>query len=186
MKMRKSFRSRLVKRLYGNTHKRKRLLLLATYISTTSFTVLIGGLIAIFVLFAVLSPFLPDPNKLAQRNTELSTKILDRNGKVLFELYGDENRTLVKYDEVSHHLVNATLATEDRTFFEHSGFAFFGIVRAVFNRLRGQGLQGGSTITQQVVKNTLLSSERTLPRKIKEFILSLEIENKYTKEEILH
>ena len=181
----RSFRERLIKRLYLNRARKRKILVYSTFIATSSFFLLIIGIVGMFILFAVISPFLPNPNRLRQRNTELSTRITDKNGKTLFEVYGEKNRTLAKFSEVSPNLINATLATEDSTFYEHKGFYLVGIVRAVFNRLRGQGLQGGSTITQQVVKNTLLSQERTLWRKVKEFILSLEIENKYTKEEIL-
>lgn len=170
---------------YRAKTRRRKFLIMASYLATTSLTLLVVGLVGTFIMFAALAPFLPDPNKLKDRNTELSTRIMDRNGKVLFELHGDKNRTLVKVSEINPNLINATLATEDATFYEHSGFYVIGVVRGVVNKFRGQGLQGGSTITQQVVKNTLLSQERTLSRKIKEFILALEIENKYSKEDIL-
>ncbi|MBI4091246.1 penicillin-binding protein, partial [candidate division WWE3 bacterium] len=183
--MQNAFKKRLASWHYYSHSKKKKALRLATFFATTAFTFVLFGVIGFFVILALISPFLPDPNKLSEPNTQLSSRITDRSGKVLFELYAEENRTLVKFDEVSTDLVNATLAAEDATFYEHKGFYVLGVVRAVFNRLRGQGLQGGSTITQQVVKNTLLSSERTLPRKIKEFVLSLQIENKYSKEQIL-
>lgn len=183
--MKYQFRSRLVPKLKGLTSKKRKLLRIATFLATSTFTLLLVGIIGMFVLFAMLSPFLPDPNKLKERDSELSTKIMDRNGQILYEVYGEKNRTLIKFSEVSKDLVNATLSAEDSTFYEHQGFYVLGVVRAVWNRLKGQGLQGGSTITQQVVKNTLLSQERTLPRKIKEFVLALQIENRFSKEEIL-
>lgn len=164
---------------------RRKLLVVATYLATTTLTLLVVGIIASIFVFAAISPFLPDPNKLTDRVKDLSTRITDRNGKVLYEVFAEKNRTLVKYEDLDVDLLNATLATEDATFYQHNGFYLAGILRAVVNRVRGQGLQGGSTITQQVVKNTLLSQERTLSRKIKEFVLSLQIENRYSKEEIL-
>lgn len=183
--MRKTFRDKFVSKFYISRARKKKILVVSTYLATLSFIFLVVGIGSMFVLFAVLSPFLPDPNRLSDRSTELSTRIADRNGKILYEVYGEKNRTLVKFSDISPNLVNATLATEDATFYEHRGFYALGIVRAIRNKLLGRGTQGASTITQQVVKNTLLSPERTFWRKIKEFILSLQIENKYSKEEIL-
>jgi len=152
-------------------------------------TILSGMVIAaIIVLFAVFiwySKDLPDPNKLSSRGNESGTKIVDRNNQPIFELYGDKNRVLIEIDQIDPKLLHATLATEDAEFYRHSGFSLRGMARAIRNTLFGEGLQGGSTITQQVVKNALLTQDRTIDRKIKELILSLQIESRYNKDEIL-
>jgi len=115
-----------------------------------------------------------------------STIIYDREGNVLYTIHGEENRKEIPLNEIPKHLVNATIAIEDDQFFEHYGFDIGGIVKAIFAEYLGIGKRrGGSTITQQLVKNTLLSSERSLTRKVKELILSIQIERIYTKNEIL-
>lgn len=143
------------------------------------------GIVFVIGLFAYYSRFLPNPNTLLERSEELSTKLYDRSGTPIFEVYGDKNRILITLDEVSPELVSATLATEDATFYQHQGYSPKAMVRAFINTAFGEGLQGGSTLTQQVVKNTLLTQDRTLVRKIKEFILSLQLENNYEKEQII-
>lgn len=142
-------------------------------------------IVLLFAIFIFYSKDLPDPNKLSAKGNETGTKIFDRNDKPIFELYGDKNRVLIKLEEVPEKIIQATLATEDAEFYVHSGFSFRGMARAIKNTLTGEGLQGGSTLTQQVVKNSLLTQDRTIDRKIKELILSLQIENKYNKDEIL-
>jgi penicillin-binding protein 1C len=162
----------------------KKLEILNSFISilTIGVTILIVGILGIFVIYA---KDLPDPNRLSSKGNESGTKLLDKNDKVIFELYGDKNRVLIQLNQVPEDVIKATLATEDAEFYRHSGFSLRGMARAVRNTITGQGLQGGSTITQQVVKNSLLSQERTIDRKIKELILSLQIESKYTKDDIL-
>lgn len=155
-----------------------------------STTLLFFSLIALIVLtffaFIIFAKDLPSPNKLSARDASLSTKILDRNGKLLYDIYGDSNRALVKWDQLPPYVKQATISIEDKNFYKHSGFSITGILRSVFNLFLFRQIEGGgSTITQQVVKNTLLSPEQTLTRKIKEFILSIQVERKYTKDEIL-
>ncbi len=160
-------------------------LLIATYAASfTLFAILFGTIFAI-VTVAYFARDLPNPNALLDREEELSTLIFDKNGKPIYEVFGEKNRSLVKIDQVSPHLQHATLATEDSDFYHHKGFDFLAYARAIKNTIFGQGLQGGSTLTQQVIKNTLLSQERTITRKIKELILALQLENKYSKDEIL-
>ncbi len=143
---------------------------------------------ALFILFLVLIPFftfnLPSPDKVVRREG-FSTKILDRNGEVLYDIFQDKRRTPVSLDEVPLYLRQATVAIEDKNFYKHKGFDVTGYLRAIFNIVVRGKLQGGSTLTQQLVKNTLLTSERTIFRKIREFILAVQIERKYTKDEIL-
>ena len=154
-------------------------------ITTLVFFSLIGLIIFTVFSFIVFAKDLPSPYKLTARDASLSTKIYDRNGKLLYDIFGEKNRALVKWNELPSYVKEATIAIEDKDFYEHRGFSPVGIGRAVFNILIFHKLQGGSTITQQVVKNSLLSPERTITRKIKEFILAIQVERKYTKDEIL-
>lgn len=140
-------------------------------------------------LFGWYAKDLPTPNKINSRFAAQTTQIFDRNGKLLYEMHGDKNRILVEFDEIPDNIKQATIAVEDKNFYKHVGFAPLRIVRAtiynIFERATGTNLQGGSTITQQFVKNALLSPEQTFGRKIKELILSMEIEAMYSKDDIL-
>ena len=130
---------------------------------------------------------LPDFASFEQRKVAESTKIYDRTGKILlFDVHKDIKRTVVPLDEISRHMKNATIAIEDSEFYEHHGIKITAIVRAFFvNLLAGETIQGGSTITQQAIKNTLLSNERRLTRKIKEAVLAIKLERVLSKDEIL-
>lgn len=129
---------------------------------------------------------LPSPLDLTRKDQIVSTRILDRNGKLLYQIYEDENRTLVSLNKIPPHVIQATIAIEDKNFYHHHGFSIQGIVRAFFsNATSDDSLQGGSTITQQLVKNRLLTSERTLKRKIRELLLAILVEGTYSKDEIL-
>src|SRR3989344_1690966 len=144
---------------------------------------------AIFLIgaFAWYSRDLPDPYKIMDRSVALTTKIYDRTGQtLLYELHGPESRTLVSVQDIPKHVINATIAIEDKNFYKHSGISIWGIIRGqIMPRLQGKRAQGGSTLTQQFVKNAILTNERRLSRKIKEWILSYQIEKKFNKEEIL-
>ncbi|MCX6744255.1 MAG: transglycosylase domain-containing protein [Candidatus Parcubacteria bacterium] len=148
--------------------------------------VLLGG---IFFVGAVAwySHDLPNPDKVIDRVISESTKIYDRKGEtLLWEIHGDEKRTVIELDQISDYIVKATLAAEDRHFYEHHGINFFSIIQGVIlDPLRGKGFRGGSTLTQQFVKNAILTNERSVSRKIKEWILSYQIERKFTKDQIL-
>ncbi|MCR4263133.1 MAG: penicillin-binding protein [Candidatus Roizmanbacteria bacterium] len=135
--------------------------------------------------YTILSQDLPHPQLLTKRDIPLTTKIYDRNGELLYEIYADQNRTSVALDELPDHFINATIAVEDQGFYYHQGFSPRGIVRAAYSTLVNDELQGGSTITQQLVRSALLTHEITLTRKIRELILSIWTEQLYTKEEIL-
>lgn len=128
---------------------------------------------------------LPSPERLTSDPLPQTTKILDRNGTLLYKIYGRQNRTWITLDEIPQSVIDATLSIEDRNFYNHSGFSFTGIARAAIAQARGESLQGGSTLTQQLIKNTLLTPERTWSRKIKEFILAIETEKRYSKDQIL-
>jgi len=137
-----------------------------------------------FILIPILSLTLPAPDNI-ERAEGFSTKILDRNGEVLYDIYTDQRRTPVQFEDIPDYLKQATIAVEDKNFYHHQGFDFLGLLRGL-SRFFTQGrAQGGSTLTQQVVKNVLLSPERTVTRKLREFILALQVESRYSKDEIL-
>lgn len=163
---------------------KKRLVTLTTLASAVLIFMVVG-LFGTVIVFAYFSRELPNPNRLLERSFELSTRFYDRNDKLLYEVFGDKNRTLIKLEEVNPYVTYATLSTEDSEFYLHKGYSIRGMLRALRNTLTGEGLQGGSTLTQQVIKNTLLTQDRTIVRKIKEFILSLQLENRYSKDEII-
>lgn len=128
---------------------------------------------------------LPSPLELVQKEQIITTRILDRNGNLLFRIYKDENRTLIPLEQIPQHMINATVAIEDKTFYDHHGFSIQGIFRALVKNIQENELQGGSTLTQQLVKNRLLNSEKTLRRKARELLLAVLVESTYSKDEIL-
>jgi len=128
---------------------------------------------------------LPNPSMLSRRDLAVSTQILDRNGALLYEIYADQNRTPLPLSQIPKHVKQATIAIEDRDFYTHNGFSVKGITRAATEIALNHRMQGGSTITQQLVKSALLSPEVTIVRKIKELILAFWAERMYTKDEIL-
>lgn len=147
----------------------------------------LGTLVAFLFLVLVMPLFafnLPSPDKIV-RKEGFSTKIYDRNGVLLYDIFANQKRTPVPLEEVPEYLKQATIAIEDKNFYKHGGYDPTGILRAAWNITVHRKLQGGSTLTQQLVKNVLLSSERTLPRKIREFVLAIQIERKYEKDQIL-
>ena len=146
----------------------------------------LGTLSLILLLFAWFAKDLPSPNKINSRLLAESTKIFDREGNLIYEVHGEKNRTLISFDEMPKSIKDATVTIEDKDFYKNRGFSIRGIARAFFYNLTHKDkIQGGSGITQQFVKNALLSPERTISRKIKELILSIEIEIVYSKNDIL-
>lgn len=143
--------------------------------------------IFMFGAFAWYSRDLPDPNKIIDRSVIQSTKIYDKTGEhLLYDLHGTQQRTLIEINTLPDYVINATISIEDKNFYKHSGISILSIIRAqIVPRLQGKRAQGGSTLTQQFVKNAILTNERSLGRKIKEWILSYKIEQKYSKKEIL-
>jgi 1A family penicillin-binding protein len=143
--------------------------------------------LAIFVgivvfMFAWFAKDLPTPGKIKTLVSESSTRLFDRNNNPLYTISGEKKRILIEEKDIPEHVKEATIALEDKDFYHHLGFDFNGLVRAVvYGGQRG----GGSTITQQFVKNALLTSERTLVRKAKEIILAVEMEVLFTKDQIL-
>lgn len=147
----------------------------------------IFSLIFIFLplLFLIFLQNLPNPKSLSIREIAQTTKIYDRNGILLYQIYANENRTVVPLSLVPKDLINATIAVEDKDFYKNPGFDINAIVRAAVADFSGKPIQGGSTITQQLIKSTLLSPEVSIERKIKELILAFWAEKIYTKDEIL-
>lgn len=155
----------------------------------TSFIRNLGAVILIlsllFAFYFLLLKDLPQPDKLITREQIISTKIYDRHGQLLYKIYRNQNRTLVDLDKIPLVLQQATIAIEDGDFYSHQGFTVKGILRAAYNNLFKGTLQGGSTITQQLVKFALLTPEKTLIRKVKELILAIQVEAHFSKNEIL-
>jgi penicillin-binding protein 1C len=111
--------------------------------------------------------------------------IFDRHGRHIYDIYESENRFPVSLSDVSPHLVHAIIATEDQTYYSHHGFSPKAIIRATIHNITQDTLQGGSTITQQLVKNKLLSNTKSIARKVEEIYLSFVLETQYTKDQIL-
>lgn len=146
----------------------------------------IAGTMLLVILFMWLSRNLPNPNQLSEREVAQSTKIYDRTGEeILYEIHGEEERTLVTIDEIPDHVEWAVIAMEDRDFYNHGGFSIWAIARSLFKMIFAGGRGSGSTLTQQLVKNAILTNERSINRKVKELMLSYKIELKYSKKEIL-
>ena len=145
----------------------------------------VAGLVLMVGMFFWYSRGLPDPENVL-RKTGFSSVILDRKGEeVLFDVYTDENRKFTPLEEMPEYLKQATIAVEDKDFYEHQGFDLLGMVRGVSRLFTRGRAQGGSTLTQQLVKNVLLTTERRISRKVREFVLSVRIESRFEKDEIL-
>lgn len=152
---------------------------------------IIGTILLLIVLFIValyltFGRDLPDVSKLKDMNFAETTHIYDRNGHELYRIFGSENREYVKLADISSYIIHGTIAIEDKNFYHHFGFDPIGILRAQLKNIQEESIsQGASTITQQLAKNIFLSPERTYDRKIKELLLSLEIEWYFDKDDIL-
>jgi len=147
---------------------------------------LIAGIIIVPILFVWYSRDLPTPGKLVTSKYSDATRIYDRNQELLYSVYQDENRTYVKLADIPQYLRQGTISIEDKDFYKNKGFSVFGIFRAFARSLlAGRIAGGGSTITQQLVKNVLLTNQQVLSRKIKELILSIQVDNKFSKDQIL-
>ncbi len=147
--------------------------------------IFIGTVFSLSVV-AKYSAELPNPEEPFERGQDLTSYVYDRNGKELYKIHGDENRDIVNIEDVPLEAQWAFLAAEDVDFYTHKGVDLGGLVKAgMYEVFKIGEPRGGSTITQQMIKNTVLTTERTYERKIKEIILSLRIEQKYDKEEVL-
>ncbi|MDP2708808.1 MAG: penicillin-binding protein [bacterium] len=149
-----------------------------------------SGALAFFIFclagYLWLSHDLPDPNRLIERQVAQSTKIYDRAGQtVLYEIHGDEKRTMISLSDIPEDLKNATIAIEDKDFYKHGGFSVWAIFRTIVTDVLFGKRAGASTLTQQFIKNAILSNEKTLTRKFREIILAYRLEKKFSKDEIL-
>jgi len=143
--------------------------------------------ISALFLFIFYAKDLPRPEKFTEKQFVQSTKIYDRQGQVLlYEIYGEEKRTLVSLSVVPEYLKQAVIATEDANFYRHFGIDFKGIMRSILINFKlKEPIYGGSTIPQQLIRSTFFSTEKTAQRKIREIVLALELDRRYSKEQIL-
>lgn len=177
------------KKKLGRPQKKKINIPLGTFFYKVKFFIF-GSIFSFIFLFLPLLVFvfasdLPNPYSLTANVLPKTTKIYDRNGKLLYEIYANQNRTVVKLQDIPKTLHQATIAIEDKDFYNHPGFDLRGITRAAIRNIQNDELQGGSTITQQLIKAAYLSPAPTLQRKIKELVLAFWAERVYTKDEIL-
>lgn len=158
------------------------------YVVAILLALFFAGVVSAAIVFAWLAKDLPDPDNIRFRQLPQTTKIFDRSGEnILYEVHGDQKRTIVELDQMSPHVINATIAAEDKDFYNHKGFSIRGFARAMLKNLMRGDLrgEGGSTITQQFIKNSVLTTEKTYTRKLKELVLSVEMERRFTKDQIL-
>jgi penicillin-binding protein 1A len=147
---------------------------------------LIAGLAVAAGAIYALSRGLPSLQDLRRQPNAVNTRILDVHGKLIAELHGAVNRVLVSSGQIPDVMKEATVAVEDVRFYEHHGVDFQGVARAIIENLRAGGVvQGGSTITEQYVKNAYVGNERTYSRKIREAVLAWQLEDKWSKDKIL-
>lgn len=175
----KSRAVRLFRRLFHNVDRRT----LIKNLALSAVALALLGALFFLAAYAWYSRDLPDPDTLLTRDVALSTKIYDRTGEhLLYTIAGDKERTLVPIDQIPENLKDAVIAAEDEDFYSHNGISIKGLSRAIiFRGNRG----GGSTITQQLVKNAILDNSHTFGRKFKEIILSLALERNFSKDQIL-
>ena len=174
-------RLKTISRTVRGKFKERRFVLRLIYILLG---LIVVGSIGIVILFAWYAKDLPTPTNVVRREG-YSSQILDRNGQVLYDVFKGEKRTPATWDQIPDSLKKATIAVEDKDFYKHNGFDPMAPLRIIKNFFTMGKITGGSTLTQQLVKNVLLTSDRTVTRKIKELILSIQIEAKYKKDEIL-
>jgi len=154
-----------------------------TIIKYWKILILLTAFFSIFYYFILRD--LPSPTKLSSSSIPQSTQIFDRNDKLLYTIYGNKNQTFIPLNQIPKSLQKATIAIEDKDFYRHGAIDIRGIIRAAYSTLVHRELQGGSTLTQQLVKTSLLTPERTIIRKFKEVILSFATEIIYPKDRIL-
>jgi membrane peptidoglycan carboxypeptidase len=146
---------------------------------------LIPIVLAVGIFYYYILKDLPSPTRLNAGNMPQSSQIFDRNGELLYTIYAQRNQQFVPLKDIPKNIQEATIAIEDRDFYKHGAIDFRGIARAFYATIFKKDLQGGSTLTQQLVKTSLLSPERTLQRKMKEVILAFATEAIYPKTKIL-
>ncbi|PJA94150.1 MAG: hypothetical protein CO133_00465, partial [Candidatus Komeilibacteria bacterium CG_4_9_14_3_um_filter_37_5] len=144
---------------------------------------LVGVVVVLFssILVVYYSKDLPSPNKIIDRSVAQSTKIYDRTGeKLLYEVSGQQKRTLIELQDIPQEAIWATISVEDKKFYQHGGISLRGTIRSILvDIFTGSKAQGGSTLTQQFVKNAILTNEKKISRKIKEWVLAYRMEQKF-------
>ncbi|MBI2314777.1 penicillin-binding protein [Candidatus Daviesbacteria bacterium] len=128
---------------------------------------------------------LPTPTRLISPDEPLTTEIYDRKNKLLYRIYEGKNRSLVKLDQIPKHLTQATIAIEDQDFYQHGGVDLVAILRALYHNIKFGTQEGASTLTQQLIKNSLLTPEKSYTRKLREIVLAIWTERIYPKDQIL-
>src|SRR3990167_3145318 len=156
-----------------------------SHLSTGILVIVVGFLLLLFGTVIFFATQIPNPSDLSNRDIAAATKIYDKKGELLYDIYQDQNRTPVKLTDIPDYVKEATISIEDKDFYKHGGFSIIGITRSLFDLIVYRRVEGGSTLTQQLVKNALLSGERTVTRKLKEFILAIQVERTYSKDQIL-
>ncbi|MBU4397004.1 transglycosylase domain-containing protein, partial [Patescibacteria group bacterium] len=174
---------RLKKRINGEAKKKANWMWIVWLLGSLLMGVFSFG---IYIFYKEILIDLPDIEKI-YTPPPMSSKIVDRDGSLLYKFYEDENRTWIPLSKIPQTLVWATISIEDKDFYRHSGFSLKGVFQAILYNLRKDQFppRGGSTITQQVVKNVFLGSEKTWKRKLKEAVLAIALEWKLPKNEIL-
>lgn len=146
----------------------------------------LAGLVIVVGVIIYFFTQIPSPEDLQSRFVAKSTKIYDRNGELLYDIFQEQNRTPIELKDVPEVVKQATIAIEDKDFYKHGGFDVWGILRSFYRLVINRRIEGGgSTLTQQLVKNALLTSDQSLVRKIKELILAIQVERAYEKDQIL-
>ena len=171
--------------IFNNYNKDKRKKLLLT-IGKYLLFLFLGGCLLILAVFIYYTWNLPQPEKFTETPFIQSTKIYDSTGNtLLYDIYGEEKREIVSFDKISANLKDSVLASEDSRFYQHGGIDFVGILRAIWVDLTsGTKSQGGSTITQQLIRSVYLTDQKSISRKVREIVLSIELEQKYSKDQI--
>ena len=169
---------------YKNSKRKKILIYIAKYLAF----LFLGGFLFVLIVFIYYTWDLPQPEKFTETPFIQSTKIYDSTGNVLlYDIYGEEKRETVSFDKISDNLKRSVLTSEDSRFYQHGGIDFGGILRAAWVDLTsGSKSQGGSTITQQLIRSVYLTNQKSISRKIKEIVLSIELERKYSKDQIFN
>src|SRR3990170_5514123 len=173
------------KRRQVATRRRRRLAIIAASIGSIFLAVLLASF-SVFVFVASATHDLPNPNSKRLFQRAQTTKIYDADGNLITDLYVEQNRILVPLVKISLNLQKAVIAIEDKRFYAHEGVDWKAIARALLADAReGRIVEGGSTLTQQFIKNTLITSEKTFQRKVREAALAFQVERKFSKKQIL-
>ncbi len=174
---------RLHRAAYSSTTRK---LNFANRLSTYALIGVLGFMALVIVAVIFFATQVPSPDQLTSRQIAQSTKIYDKNGELLYDIFQNQNRTPIKLADIPDNVKKATISIEDKDFYKHGGFDVWGILRSFYLLIAHRQVEGGgSTLTQQLVKNALLTSDISAIRKIKELILAIEVEHNYSKDQIL-